>query len=116
MQKSAFCVRQFVHSICPSYSPGPVQEYTEVEIPSSPLSSTDEMDEVNLSEMHPVLIQDGNSYALEVRPLIRTDITPFVNLNDRLLPPDVDPKLRFNGNACADCRLNDEFRPFVKCS
>ena len=72
---------------CSSYSPGPVHEYTEVEVPSSPLSSTDELDETILSELYPVLVQDEDSYDLEVRPLIRTDIRPFVNPNDRLLPP-----------------------------
>ena len=101
---------------CSSHSIEPVHEYTEVEVPSSPLSSTDELDEAILSERHPVLVQDEDSYDLEVRPLIRTDIMPFVNPDDRLLPPDVDPKLRFNGNACANCGLNDEVMPFVKCS
>ena len=88
---------------CSSYSLEPVHEYTEVEAPSSPPSSTDEQ-------------LDEDSYDLEVRPIIRTDITPFVTPNDRILPPDVDPKLRFNGNACTNCGLNDEVRPFVKCS
>ena len=74
---------------CSSYTPELVHEYTEVEVPSSPLSSTDELDEAILSELQPVLVQDKDSYDLEVRPLIRTDITPFVNPNDRLLLPDV---------------------------
>ena len=104
------------HQPCSSYSPESVHEYTEVEVPSSPLSSTDELDEAILSELHPVLVQDENSYDLEVRPRIRTDIISFVNPNDRFLPPDVDPKFRFNGNACANCGLNDEVMPFVKCS
>ena len=56
---------------CSSYSPEPVHEYTKVEVPSSSLSSTDELDEAILHD-------------LEVRPLIRTDITSSVNLDNIL--------------------------------
>ena len=85
------------HQPCSSYSPEPVHEYTEVEVPSSPLSSTDELDEAIISELHPVLVQDEDSNDLEVRPLIRTDIIPFVNPNDRLLLPDIDPNSDLTG-------------------
>ena len=55
---------------CSSYSPEPVHKYTEVEVLSSPLSSTDELDEAILSELHPVLVQDVDSYDLEIKPLL----------------------------------------------